>query len=138
MLYFLECEKIRRRQLRIVQVRKQSHDFSKRVRCRVRKEQEVQLTNIGKQELAKYIENKKNELADLEQEYQNALEDIGMGHKDIHEQEEYEQWRKDRLQQDRELAEIRGDHALNVVNYRQLTEDKIKQSKINLRKSIAI
>ena len=124
--------------MRIIQVRNQSHDFSKRVRCRVKKEQETQLVKIGEKELAKYIENKKYELANLEQEYQNALHDIGMGHEGIHEQEEYEQWREDRRQQDRELAQIRGDHAINVVNYRQITEDKIKESKINLRKSIAL
>ena len=86
---FLECEKVRRRQLRIVQVRNQTNEFSKRVRAKVKEEQEAQMLKLAEQELAKYKRQKEDELARLEQEYQNALADIGMGHEGIQEQEEY-------------------------------------------------
>ena len=137
-IIFIECEKMRRRKLRIVQVRNQTNAFSKRVRSRVEEERVAQLTKIGKEELEKFVKQKENELAKLEQEYQHALADIGMGHKGVREQEEYEKWKKEKDQRDRELAQFRGDQALKKINYQQVTENKIKENKINLKKCIAL
>ena len=93
---------------------------------RVEEERVAQLTKIGKEELEKFVKQKENELAKLEQEYQHALADIGMGHKGVREQEEYEKWKKEKDQRDRELAQFRGDQALKKINYQQVTENKIK------------
>ena len=119
-------------------MRNQTNEFSKRVRSRVKKEQELQLAKIGKKEIQHFITLKENELAGLEREYQNALEDIGMGHKGIKEQEEYERWKKVRKQRDAETAERRGHQAFSKINFEKITEKKLKENKINLKKSIAL
>lgn len=119
-------------------MRNQTNEFSKRVRSRVKKEQEFQLAKIGKKEIENLISLKENELASLEREYQNALEDIGMGHKGIKEQQEYERWRKVRQQRDAEVAERRGNQAFSKINFEKLTEKKIQENKISLKKSIAL
>ena len=74
----------------------------------------------------------------LEQEYQKALKDIGLGHKGIKELEEYEKWKVLRQKRDREIALNRGNQALNQIHNQKATENKIKENKINLRKSIAL
>merc|ERR1711879_439344 len=138
MVYEKECEKLRRRRTRIVQVRNQTNEFSKRVRLRVKQEHDNQLSKIAKEEYQKFITKKKNELALLEQEYQKALKDIGLGHKGINELEEYEKWKVLRQKRDREIAMNRGNQALNQIHNQKATENKIKENKNNLRKSIAL
>merc|ERR1712226_829436 len=128
MAYEKECEKLRRRRTRLVQVRNQTNEFSKRVRLRVRKEHDVQLNKIAKEEYQKFINKKKDELALLEQEYQKALADIGMGHKGIKEHEEYKKWKVLRQNRDGEIALSRGKQALNEIYNQKLTECKIKEN----------
>ena len=105
---------------------------------RVKQEHDNQLNKIAKEEYQKFITKKKNELALLEQEYQKALKDIGLGHKGIKELEEYEKWKVLRQKRDREIALNRGNQALNQIHNQKATENKIKENKINLRKSIAL
>ena len=138
MIIISECEKERRRKLRIVQVRNQTNEFSKRVLTRVRKEQENQMSKIAREELAKFIKERENALAKLEREYQNALANVGMGHKGIKEQEEYEEWKRKRQNTDKEIARLRGEQAMKEMNNIKLTENKIKENKMNLRKSILL
>ena len=96
------------------------------------------MLKLAEQELAKYKRQKEDELARLEQEYQNALADIGMGHEGIQEQEEYVKWQKNRQRANRELAQVRGDHAISVANYRQATKEKIRENKLNLRRCVQL
>ena len=138
MIIISECEKERRRKLRIVQVRNQTNEFSKRVLTRVRKEQENQMSKIAREELAKFIKERENALAKLEREYQNALANVGMGHKGIKEQEEYEKWKRKRQNTDKETARLRGEQAMKEMSNKRLTENKIKENKMNLRKSILL
>ena len=105
---------------------------------RVKQEHDNQLNKIAKEEYQKFITKKKNELALLEQEYQKALKDIGLGHKGIKELEEYEKWKVLRQKRDREIALNRGNQALNQIHNQKATENKIKENKNNLRKSIAL
>ena len=135
---FIECEKLRRRRTRIIQVRNQTNEFSKRVRLRVKQEHDDQINRIAKEEYQKFIQRKKNELAVLEQEYQKALSDIGLGHKGIKEHEEYQSWKIRRLKRDREIALCRGNQTLNEIHNQKVTENKIKENKNNLRKCIAM
>ena len=136
MIIISECEKERRRKLRIVQVRNQTNEFSKRVLTRVRKEQENQLSKIAREELAKFIKERENALAKLEREYQNALANVGMGHKGIKEQEEYEDWKRKRQKTDKETARLRGEQAMKEMSNKRLTENKIKKEKIRLEDEV--
>ncbi len=50
-------------------------------------------------------------------------------------QRAYEKWLEDQAIQRREVALVRGGHALNVVQHKQMLEQRIKEEKVQLKKS---
>ncbi|XP_049822284.1 nucleolar protein dao-5 isoform X3 [Aethina tumida] len=72
----------KRRLMRLQQVRQQSKDIAENVRNKVKKEKEKQMNEIekdGKQKLKSW-QNRK--LLELQTQYKEALDEIGMGHKE--------------------------------------------------------
>ncbi|XP_012274667.1 uncharacterized protein LOC105696631 isoform X2 [Orussus abietinus] len=75
-----KCERDRRRRLRLEQVRQQSKEISNRLLERARNVTEKELSRLekdGKSELKKMHDRK---IMDIQQKYQEELEDIGQAH----------------------------------------------------------
>ena len=109
-------ESERRRQLRINQARERANDLTRVVRQRVQREQFRLVKKIGTEELEKYRSQKLTELSRLQNEYQDALNDFGIGHDGANEQFKYEKLKAKRAVEQRDLASIRGQHALKGKN----------------------
>lgn len=117
-------------------MREQANEAAKLVRSRVKEEQERQILVMGKSELAKYIAAKKDELSNLEAEYQAALKEVGQGHQGVKEHEEYLKWKELRRQKDAELARIRGDRAMTLERNRATLVQAAEASRRRMRRCI--
>ena len=92
--YLRMRESERRRQLRINQARERANDLTRVVRQRVQREQFRLVKKIGTEELEKFRSQKLTELSRLQNEYQDALNDFGIGHDGAKEQFKYEKWKE--------------------------------------------
>lgn len=131
-------EKERRRLLRLQQVRLGAAEAAKTVRQRVKREQMRQIRKIASQELQNYCREKSLELAALEAEYQDALRDLGLGHEGLAEHRAYERWKAEQALQQSEVANVRGEHAISVVTHRRMLDEKLKQEKVQFKKSVRL
>ena len=88
--------------------------------------------------MQKYREKKLSELNKLEIEYQNALKDVGMGHESVEEELKFLAQRSQHYLRQREVAEVRGEHALKVVAHQNSLKVKLEDERINLLKSVKL
>ena len=75
----VEAEKVRRRQARLKQVRKQASRSARRIRSEVKSEEKKMLDELALNQLRLFRESKRLELEALEEEYKSCLEDMGRG-----------------------------------------------------------
>ncbi|KAL0281335.1 UNVERIFIED_CONTAM: hypothetical protein PYX00_002352 [Menopon gallinae] len=105
-------EWIRRRQMRLVQVRKQSDFIAKRLRERISIEQE-QMRIEKENEIERQLNIwKMRRLRDLEQLYRNAITEIGTGHQMATEEPNIELKTIEKQKQNQSKAKERGELAL--------------------------
>jgi len=132
----LEAERARRRALRWRQVRTKASEAARLARSRVADRRRRALDTLAAEELVKYRADRLVELQALEEEYQKALADIGVG---------IEEAERDRLEQEaaRQAAAAaeavttrrRGLHALRKERGRRELEQKLQQSQKEARQS---
>lgn len=67
-------------QMFVLQVRQQSKEIAQDVRDKVRKEKSKQLTNVEKEGAARLKEWQNQKLLQLQNQYEESLKDIGLGH----------------------------------------------------------
>ena len=137
-IYAAKKEQERRRLLRIQQVRLRSAEAARMLRQRVRREQHRQLSKVAQEELQKYRQAKLLELNKLEIEYQNALKDVGMGRESVKEELEFLAQKSHNFIRQREVAEVRGEHALKVVAHQNSLKAKLEDERRNLWKSVKL
>ena len=98
----------------------------------------LQICKVAEEELQKYREKKLSELNKLEMEYQNALKDVGMGHESVEEELRFLAQRSQHNLRQREVAEVRGEHALKVVAHQNSLKVKLEDERRNLMKSVKL
>ena len=98
----------------------------------------LQINKVAEIELEKYKEVKLTELRKLENEYQKALSDVGLGHAEVERELGLLQQKDHNLIRQREIAEVRGEHALKVVAHHSSLKEKLVDEKKNLKKSVKL
>ena len=88
--------------------------------------------------MEKYREEKLKELRKLEGEYQNALMDVGLGHAEVERELGYLRQKDENQIRQREVAEVRGEHALKVEAHKNSLKEKLIDEKKNLIKSVKL
>ena len=88
--------------------------------------------------MEKYREEKLKELRKLEAEYQSALMDVGLGHAEVEKELGFLKEKDQNLIRQREVAEVRGEHALKVVAHKNSLKEKLIDEKKNLKKSVKL
>ncbi|XP_052783812.1 serine/arginine repetitive matrix protein 2-like isoform X3 [Mya arenaria] len=123
----LKEETEKRRKLRLQQVREQSKENAARIRHRVKEEKHHQLMKLATDIKDQLDEEKAERVRHLEQQYDNSLRNIGIGHKTAREQPDWSEERAMVEQAENLRAEARGRAAIE----RQKTENTQRQMEAN-------
>ncbi|XP_045199776.2 uncharacterized protein LOC123554020 isoform X5 [Mercenaria mercenaria] len=108
-----ETEK--RRKLRLQQVREQSKENAAKIRHAVKQEKHKQLMRLATDIKNQLEEEKAERVRHLEQQYDNSLRNIGVGHKQAAEQPDWSEERELIQQAENLRAEARGRTALDKL-----------------------
>lgn len=119
----------------IFQVRQQSKDIAENVRNKVRKEKKKQLSAIEKEGEEKLKEWQARKLLELQNQYQECLKDIGLGHKQAELMESEEKDEADRRKTQDAAAKDRGRKAAQELQIER-NEKNMKVATSTQRKKI--
>ncbi|KAL3848084.1 hypothetical protein ACJMK2_018965 [Sinanodonta woodiana] len=124
----------RRRKIRLQQVRAQCRDNAAKVRHAVKQEKHNQLMKLASDLKNQLDEEKEERIKHLEEQYENSLRSIGVGHKEAGQQIDHEAERQ--LMRGEEIlrAEARGKAALEREQAERAWKDYQKNKSIIARK----
>ncbi|XP_060518249.1 uncharacterized protein LOC132697020 [Cylas formicarius] len=120
----------KRRLMRLEQVRQQSKDLAENVRNKVRREKNKQMVRIqqeGKEKLKNW-QNRK--LLELQNQYQEALDEIGLAHTEAHNVENEEEILNQKKEEAAQLIKERGRVAAGKL--------QVEKNEVNFKKALPI
>lgn len=120
----------KRRIMRLQQVRQQSKELAENVRNKVKNEKKKQMGEIEREGKEKLKNWQNRKLLELQDQYRNALDEIGSGHKNANELLDEEEDLEDQKLENERQARDRGRVAK--------TKDQIQKNEENYRKAMPI
>lgn len=120
----------KRRLMRLEQVRQQSKDIAENLRNKLKKEKSKCLSEIEKDGETKFKNWQTRKLLELQNQYQEALDEIGLGHRSAAQIEEEEASFNELKEINERLAEDRGRTAAELI--------QIEKNEANLKKAVPV
>ncbi|XP_072935680.1 uncharacterized protein [Epargyreus clarus] len=114
-------EFLRRRKLRLQQVREQSKDIAKKIRQRAKVEQLRHVTHVDSNKEKEYLQRQEKLVNRLEQLYSKGLQNIGAGHKNASEVNQTD------IPEKKDLSKLRGKEA--AAELRKKKQEKLDEQK---------
>ncbi|XP_047523239.1 uncharacterized protein LOC125061714 isoform X1 [Pieris napi] len=114
-------EFLRRRKLRLQQVREQSKDIAKKIRQRAKVEKLRQTINLDAKKEKEYFDLQEKFVGRLEQLYSQSVENVGSSHRNAAEALEQDK------QTNQDISKVRGKEA--VAELRKRKQDKLDEQK---------